>query len=191
MGPESLPNWRNDQGYLPNTQYIQLQLQGGQLAVTGKVNYFATHWFTWHMLTDFYLEAKMNTGNCSGKDAYGLIFRGPPHGAPAGTGYGYVAAFSCDGNFMVYRLEKTDPYTFKELIPWTESEHINTGANKANVMGILAVGNTLSLYANGYRIFQIEDNFYFEGRYGVWVMPALTINYTYQVDEIAHWDLSD
>ena len=54
---------------------------------------------------------------------------------------------------------------------WTPSSYIIAGTNKQNIMGIKAIGNTLTVYANGYQIAEIFDNKYTFGRYGVFVSP--------------------
>ena len=91
-------------------------------------------------LTDFYLQSTFDSGSCSGKDAYGLIIRGPEH--LAGVSYGYVVAFSCDGQYWIFRLDGANPFTTKDLVSWTHSDYILAGPNKQNVMGIQAIGDT-------------------------------------------------
>ena len=81
------------------------------------------------------------------------------------------------------------PIPPQELVSWTPSSYILAGTNKQNVMGIKAVGNTLTIYANGHQIAEIFDNKYTFGRYGVFVSPELTANYTYRVVQMSYWDL--
>ncbi len=174
-------------GLLPNTNYIKITVSDAKFYVTGKVPGFSTWYFTWHELSDFYLQSTFDSGSCVGKDAYGLIVRGPEH--QAGVSYGYVVAFSCDGSLHVFRLDGANPYTTQELVTWTPSSYIIAGTNKQNIMGIKAVGNTLTVYANGYQIAEIFDSKYTFGRYGVFVSPDVTANYTYRVVQMSYWDL--
>jgi hypothetical protein len=172
---------------LPNTTYLKITVTDGKFYVTGKVPGFSTWYFTWHELSDFYLQSTFDSGSCSGKDAYGLIIRGPEH--QAGVSYGYVAAFSCDGSLHVFRLDGANPYTTVELVSWTPSSYIIAGTNKQNIMGIKAIGSTLTIYANGYQIAQVTDSKFTFGRYGVFVSPEFTANYTYRVVQMSYWDL--
>jgi len=185
----NINDWTNPvTGLLPNTNYIKIVESDAKFYVTGKMPGFSTWYFTWRELTDFYLQSTFNSGSCTGKDAYGLIIRGPEH--LAGASYGYVVAFSCDGSVWVYRLDSASPYTAVDLLSWTPSDYILAGANKENVMGIKAIGNTLTVYANGHQIAEIFDSKYDFGRYGLFVSPELTANYTYRVVHMAYWDLT-
>jgi hypothetical protein len=189
MTGDNINDWTNPAtGLLPNTNYIKIVESDAKFNVTGKLAGFSTWYFTWHELTDFYLQSTFDSGNCSGKDAYGLIVRGPAH--LAGVSYGYVVAFSCDGSVWVYRLDSANPYKAVDLLSWTPSEHLLAGANKENVMGIKAIGNTLTIYTNGHQIAEIFDSKYDFGRYGVFVSPELTANYTYRVVHMSYWDLT-
>jgi hypothetical protein len=189
MTGDNINDWTNPAtGLLPNTNYIKIVESDAKFNVTGKLAGFSTWYFTWHELTDFYLQSTFDSGNCSGKDAYGLIVRGPAH--LAGVSYGYVVAFSCDGSVWVYRLDSANPYKAVDLLSWTPSEHLLAGANKENIMGIKAIGNTLTIYTNGHQIAEIFDSKYDFGRYGVFVSPELTANYTYRVVHMSYWDLT-
>ena len=184
----NINDWVNPvSGLLPNTNYIKIVESDAKFYVTGKLTGFSTWYFTWHELTDFYLQSTFDSGSCSGKDAYGLIVRGPEH--LAGVSYGYVVAFSCDGQYYIFRLDGANPYTTKDLVTWSKSDYILAGANKQNVLGIKAIGNTLTIYANGHQIADVFDNKYDFGRYGVFVNPDVTANYTYQVVQMSFWDL--
>jgi hypothetical protein len=57
-------------------------------------------------------------------------------------------------------------------------------------MGIQAVGDTITIFANGHQIAQVIDNRYDFGRYGVFVSPDVTWNYTYRVIQMSYWDLT-
>jgi hypothetical protein len=185
----NINDWTNPTtGLLPNTNYIKITQTDGKFYVTGKMPGFSTWYFQWRELSDFYLQSTFDSGSCSGKDAYGLIVRGPEH--QAGVSYGYVVAFTCDGSLWVFRLDGANPYTTQELVTYTPSSYIVAGTNKQNLMGIKFIGNTLTVYANGYQIAEIFDNKYISGRYGVFVSPELTANYTYRVVNMAYWDLA-
>lgn len=174
---------------LPDTDYIQLQFKSGKLYVTGKLLDFSTWWFTYHELQDFYLETTFDTQDCSGSDAYGMILRGPEH--LAGASYGYIVAFTCDGQYWAFRLDDADPWDVEELIDETPSTYIKNGSDQENVMGIRADGKTITIVANGYEIAEFTDKEYSMGRFGAFVRAGDTINYTYRITKLAYWLLGE
>lgn len=179
-------NWASASG-LPDDEFIRLAMGGGLLHVTGKQVDFDTWWFTAITPSDFFIEMKVDTGNCSGKQAYGLILRGPEGAGLEARGYIYT--FSCDGFFRLDRLDNTAPYTMVELIGWTASDHIIDGANQTNVMGVRMSGQDITLYANGYSVADLDDDEYSIGRFGLFVNAGTPGNYTFDVDELSYWDL--
>jgi len=90
----------------------------------------------------------------------------------------------------VFRVDSANPYSAEDLVAWTHSDYIKAGANQTNVMGIQAIGDKLTVYANGHQIAQVTDNHYKSGRYGVFVSPDVTANYTYQIIQMSYWDLA-
>ncbi len=188
MDGKNIEDWTNPAtGLLPDTNNIKIAETNDKFYVTGKQTEFNTWYFTWRELSDFYLQATFNSGTCTGKDAYGLIVRGPQH--LAGVAFGYVVAVSCDGSVWVFRVDSASPYKAVDLVSWTPSQFIVSGSNKQNVLGIKAIGNTITVYANGHQIAQVTDNKYASGRYGVFVNAEQTSNYTYQVVHLSYWDL--
>jgi hypothetical protein len=185
----SISDWWDEHRQLPNTDYIRLTMDDARFYVTGKQPGFSTWYFTWRDLDDFFLEATMDSATCAGQDAYGLIIRGPEH--QAGESYGYVVAFSCDGQYWVFRLDSADPFTTEDLVSWTPSQYINAGQNRLNTIGIEAVGDTLTIYANGYQITEVVDSTYDFGRFGVFVSPQWTTNYIYRVVNLSYWELGE
>ncbi len=181
-------NWIGNDGNLPDSDYIKLDIQDGKMGVTGKNLEFDTWWFTASTLGDAYIEMEVNSGDCEGTDAYGLILRGAPTGEPA---HGYIVALTCDGRFFVRRLDTTDPYTVSQLFIYTPDDSILRGASQINKLGVLAVGEEFTIYANGQIIAYFIDNTFDVGRYGVFVKPGETENYTYAVNRIRVWDLRD
>jgi len=187
---DSPANWVSPDGLLADTDNIRLTHSGSQLSVTGKNLLFETWWFTWPTLSDFYLEITVQTASCTDSDAYGLIFRGSERGAP--TVRGYLAFLTCDGLYRLRRLDAASPtYTATDLIPSTQSTAIHSGPNQTNVLGVQAVGNTLTLYANGYRLAEYTDSTFRSGRFGLLVRSGTDASYTFRVDELRYWDLSD
>lgn len=179
-------NWASGSG-LPDDQYLRLALGNGRLNVTGKQVGWDTWWFTATAPSDFFIEMYVNSGNCSGQQAYGLILRGPQSAGDSGRGYIY--SFACDGSYRLDRLDSTAPYTKVELIPWTQTDYINDGANQDNVLGVEMVGSEIVLYANGFELDSIEDSRYSAGRFGLFVNAGAAGNYTYSIDQLSYWNL--
>jgi hypothetical protein len=188
MNSGSYGNWKSG-GRLPNTELIQISLEGDNMYVTGKKPGFSTWYFSWPTLTDFYIQMEVKTDECSGKDEYGLIVRGPAHGA--GVSYGYIVACTCDGYYHLTRLDSADPYAATDLVASTKSTHIQTGADQKNVIAIKAEGKKLTVFSNGYQLAEVSDVTFSQGRYGVFVQAVETYNYTYHPVQIVYWDLSE
>ncbi len=178
--------WANASGELPDTDFIRLALDSNRLLVTGKPPQFDTWWFTSVAAEDYFIEMEINTGECLGKQAYGLILRGPQSNASA---RGYILTFSCDGAYRLVRLDGLNPYTAVELIPWTENKAINAGANQDNHLGISLIESTISIFANKTLVEAIEDDLYASGRFGLFVNSGIPGNYTFAIDQLAFWDL--
>lgn len=185
MRPGTEINWAGEDGEMPDTDNIRLVLEDDHLLVTGKKWGFDTWWFSWPDVSDFYLEMTVKTETCKGSDAYGFVVRGPLRGAKPTRGY--IVAFSCDGKYLLRRVDGTDPYQSIDLIPWTASSLIHSGSKQTNIIGIEADGGALSVYANRYKVAQFNDDRYSKGRYGVYVRVGETPSYTYKVDELAYW----
>ena len=133
-----------------------------------------------------YIEITARSETCSGKDNFGLFFHVPDK--LANSGYWFV--ISCDG---FYRLSKwdgnTEPKgTYDALINWTASKKIRKGEGQPNRLGVLLMGNKISLYVNGNYLNSYSDATFPGGFFGVFVNSKITPNYTIDVDDMAYWD---
>jgi hypothetical protein len=137
---------------------------------------------TWPTLSDFYLEATFKTGECSGSDRYGLIARVPDAET---ADRGYLVGATCDGN---YSLRKWDGEKMNNLVAWGPSSAIHAGANQTNRVGLLAVGNQLSVYLNGSLIKTIQDNSFTNGSFGLFIGANKTANFTVTVTDVSYWE---
>lgn len=165
-------------------------IDNGRLAMqssqTGKF-----HWrLNYQEFADGYLEAKFETGNCSGNDQYGLIFRAPDYS----NGVGYYFTMTCDGHYGL--REKTDPNTYMNdaemIIPLTESDKINAGANQVNILGVQADGSSLKLYMNDELLDEISNaNLTNTGHMGVYIYARQTAGFTVYLDEISFWNANN
>jgi hypothetical protein len=186
----NLTEWaKPETGALPDDAYIRLQFKDGKLYVTGKQTDFFTWWFSYHFLEDAYVQMTFDSETCSGTDTYGMIIRGPEH--LAGVSYGYVAMFTCDGQYSIFRLDGIDPWQVKTLVDETRTDYLRTGSDKENVIGFQADGDKLTLVVNGYQIAQVQDDKYTKGRIGVFVRSAGVNDYTYRLTNLKYWVLNE
>ena len=139
--------------------------------------------FSWPVISNFYLEMTAKSEECSGLDQFGMMLRATK---PPQEYIGYLYGISCDGQ---YSLRRWNGEKYVTLVDWTSSEHINSGSNQTNRIGILADGTRLSMYANGDLLQDYNDDTHLQGRFGVFVGSAITPNFTALVDEIAQWDI--
>jgi len=185
MNGGNIADWVASDGKLPNTSDIKMKVDDAKFYVIGKRSGWATWWFSAIPLDNVYMEMTAETDVCAAKDSYGMIMRGPEHGA--GKSFGYIFAFSCDGAFQITRLDSASPYSAVTLVGWTNSQYILAGSYQRNVLGIKVDGKILTLYANGYQLTEITDNVYSSGRYGLYIYPESSNDFTYRVVQMAYW----
>ncbi len=168
-------------GYVDNT--VSLTQSDGKLVAVDKL---ADSYITWSTTTvtagNVYAEATANIGSCSGKDASGLALR------IGGDAYdrGYALELSCDGAYRIRKFidVETPP---KTVVDWTTAEAIKQGPNASNRIGFLAEGNTLSAFANGSLLGQVDDNDLVAGTFGLFANAASTAGLTVVFDDFALW----
>jgi hypothetical protein len=187
MNGGNINDWVASDGKLPNTDSIKMMVENAKFYVIGKRPGWSTWWFSPIALDNFYMETTVETQACAGKDSYGMILRGPEHGA--GKSYGYIFAFSCDGYYQITRLDSASPYSAVTLVGWTPSQYIASGSYQKNVLGIKMDGKLITFYANGYQLSEVSDNVYSSGRYGLYIGPDASTDFTYRVVKMAYWML--
>lgn len=180
------PDWVDDMDDGDNwatgeDEYSSVEYEDGYMKIITKTAYDAWR-LTWANPANFYLEAKLQSPECSGSDHYGLMFRSP---RDSGTDQGYLFAVSCDGK---YNLRSWNAPNMTWLINWTESDQINEGADIQNTLGVMAKDNTISLYINGEKVDEIENNTYSQGVFGIFVGGTNTDDMTLWADQIRYWD---
>lgn len=148
---------------------------------------FLTDKFLWWSTTipdidagDLYVEVTAEVGECSGKDAIGLAVRVDPDNRNSG----YTLEFSCDGS---YRIRKLVAGTIQTLLEWTPNDSILSGSDATNVLGFLAQGTTLTVFANGEVLSSIEANAFFKGNFGLFTDAASTPGLTVYFDDFKLW----
>ena len=143
-------------------------------------------WLNYRELGDGYLEAVYETGNCSGADQYGLVFRTPDYF----NGVGYYFTLTCDGKYDL--REKDDPNSLIQdnqlRFKMKESEHIKAGANQTNTLGVWMDGSTIRLFINGHFIDEITDaKITTTGHFGPFIYGRNTAGFKISLDEISYW----
>ena len=159
----------------------KLSMQSSQV---GKFHW----WFNYREIKDAYLEAVFETGNCSGSDQYGLVFRAPDYF----NGVGYYFTLTCDGKYDL--REKDDPDSLIQdnqlRFGMKDTTHLNTGSNQKNILGIWMKGETIRLYLNNQFIDEITDaRLTGAGHFGLFIYARKTPGFKISLDEISYWDI--
>jgi hypothetical protein len=180
------PTWTDamdSQGrwYLVSTENTLFAIEDGALVMTALEPGFDE----WGVAagadqTDFYLEVTAETGSqCSGLDRYGVIFRVPD------PSRGYVFQLSCDGRFRLYLWDGSE---YTGIQNWKLADAVNSGPEKENRMGVMVVGQDVSLYANDQLLGEYTIEEYDQGRFGLVVGASDTDNFEVRVDEVRFWN---
>jgi hypothetical protein len=168
-------NWAND-----NDEFTAIKYENGVMKLTA-VGQLDGWRLSWPVLTNAYLEAKFQTTDCSGSDHYGLMFSSP---YASGTEQGYLFGITCDGR---YNLRKWDSPNMTTLEGWTDSDAINIGDNAQNTLGVMTDDGTITLYINGEKVKEVEENTFKTGVFGVFIGSDNVENLTIWVDQIRYW----
>jgi len=134
-----------------------------------------------------YIELTANSGTCTGKDSYGIIFRVPVFREPE---QGYLYEVTCDGYYRLWKWDgKVAPNGLAtSLINWKQSDAIRSGADQSNRLGVMSVGNKITLYMNGEKLGEALDNSYAAGFFGVFVLSRTSDDYTVKFDAMKYWE---
>ncbi len=186
----SAPDYRD--GFNSDVTWVGPSFEGAANITTGGVHratdYLADSFLWWSTTIpdidagNVYVEITAEARDCSGKDAYGLAVRVEPDNRDSG----YMLEFSCDGAF---RLRKLFAGRIQALIDWSPSPAIDND-DGINTMGFLAVGNQLSVFANGELLGQAEDATFFSGNYGLYANAQVTPGMTVEFDDFKLWYVS-
>jgi hypothetical protein len=168
--------------FLFEDDHLKMEIEDGQLELTA---FNAESWEGWsttgYVLENFYLEVTGTTGpECSGKDRFGVIVRADD------PNEGYLFGISCDGFF---RLRSWDGESFTTLQEWTSSSHIRIGPNETNRIGLMARGDELRLFVNGFEVAVVEDDAFDQGAFGVFVSSASTEDFIVTISDARYWVL--
>jgi hypothetical protein len=172
--------WGLESPYDDNNTRVEVKNNALVLTSSGTAG-----WHGWRLsyLTplDFYLEATIQTKDCSSSDLYGLMFRAPDNQ----TGYWY--GVTCDGRF---NLRSGDINDFTDITGYTKSDAILAGSNQTNRFGVWIKGSKISLYANGKLLGDYTDTTYPDsGKFGLFIARQKTATFVIQCTQIAYWNV--
>lgn len=114
-------------------------------------------------LRDFYLEATLYAGLCSGKDEYGVLFRASPPSAY------YRFGITCNGQVS---LDRVYGGTASSPQPWVRTASVPSGAFTSSRVGITARGDTFQVYINDEFQFEASDPMLTGGLVGFYAKSA-------------------
>jgi hypothetical protein len=70
---------------------------------------------------------------------------------------------------------------------WTDSDVINIGDNAQNTLGVMTDDGTITLYINGEKVKEVEENTFKTGVFGVFIGSDNVENLTIWIDQIRYW----
>ena len=182
----SSPTWHEDfadssDWGLYSDVHVRFELGDHELLMTAFNPNFYNGWLlSWRRDDNFYLEATVEVGACSGRDAFGLMFRAP------NASNGYLYGISCSGEYV---LRTWNGEKMSNLVVWTSNSAIPSGPDSTRRIGVWASGDELSLYVDGQFLRQITDSTYTNGLFGLFISSASTPDFTVRVTAVDYWDL--
>lgn len=182
LGPPSLvDNFRDSNNWsLYEDDHVSFRIRDDELAMVAFNANGRDGWMlSWPDAADIYLEMTAQPEDCQNLDRYGLIFRSEAND-------GYLLGLSCDGR---YSLRAWDGEQFDAIIDWTALPAISSGSGQALRLGVMAVGDQITLYINGQIIDQVEDDLFGDGGVGVFIGADETEDFRVEVSEFAFWEL--
>jgi hypothetical protein len=182
------PDWvdenKSEFWTLGDSDYDSASIENGKLKIVALADLPGWRIANTVELGTAYIEADVKMGSkCSGKDAYGIVFRVPKN---VGYNQGYFFGITCDG---FYNLRAWDGLKEKDntLIYYTASGAINKGANQTNRLGVMTVDDRILLYVNGEYVNEVVDETYDLGYFGVFINRDKTDDLTVYVDRVRYW----
>jgi hypothetical protein len=183
-------SWNKDPGDQVLESVTTVSVADGKLSMqssqVGKFHW----WLNYRLIDNAYLEAIYETGNCSGNDEYGLVFRAPDYF----NGVGYYFTLTCDGKFDL--REKTEPNSLIQenqlRFGMQSSDLINSGPNQKNTLGVWMNGETIRLYINKQFLGEITDaELTASGHFGPFIYARKTPGFKISLDEISYWTITN
>lgn len=163
--------------------YTAIRVENGALVMT---SHYATGYRGWRTggtkLQNAYIEATVQTGECSGSDLYGLIVRSPDFVK------GYWFQVTCEGKWAFGYWDGSQYVELKTSANPVSA--VNSGSNQTNRLGVMANGDQFTLFINGQQVGDAVDaTFKDAGSYGMLISARNTPNFTTYTQEFKYWNL--
>jgi len=182
--PTTTSEFRRDYGSWDNVPDDDVTKTYEQRALHVRVD--RMEWVTWSVhqkisAADFLAEVETSLIDAPASSEYGLVFRLTDQDF-------YFFAISSNG---YYSLARSDDGEWSDLVPWTESNLIATGAGAANLLAVLAEGPVITLIVNGEALTQVEDDTYSVGEVGLAVGTFDEAGVEVAFDNFRYWQLDE
>lgn len=157
---------------IPLTKQGEVNIKNGELnLIIKEPDTFLFSVLEGEVYDDFYAEITASPSLCSGKDAYGFMFR-------AVNRY-YRYSLSCDGEV---RLDLILEQSALPLQPWMVSACVPSAAPSEVRLGVWAVGNEFRLFIDGTHQFTVTNEAISKGSLGVFARSvgetAVTVSFS-------------
>jgi hypothetical protein len=129
---------------------------------------------------DFYLEVMLRTELCSPNDEFGVMVRLTPGSE------NYRIGLHCDGRARITRVLIDSSVA---LLPPTSSPVIIPGAPAANRLAVMASGDTLAVFLNGFEAFRVRDRAIISGRFALFALARHSRQLTVAFDDLDIYEL--
>jgi hypothetical protein len=181
---DSYVNWSWPTG---SDSFLEVAFGNGYMEMTGLTTMAGWRLPLTMQQINTYIELTANSGTCKGKDSYGIIFRVPVFREPE---QGYLYEVTCDGYYRLWKWDgKVKPNgQATSLLNWKQSDAIRAGADQTNRLGVLSVGNKITLYMNGEKLGEAQDSSYGAGFFGVFVLSRISDEYKVKFDAMKYWE---
>ena len=181
---DSYVNWSWPTG---SDNFLEVAFGNGVMEMTGLTTMAGWRMPLVSQQINTYIELTANSGKCTGKDSYGIIFRVPVFKEPE---QGYLYEVTCDGYYRLWKWDgKVAPSGHATvLLNWKQSDAIRDGADQSNRLGVMSVGNKITLYMNGEKLGEALENSYAAGFFGVFVLSRTSDDYTVKFDAMKFWE---
>ena len=184
--PTGKDSFDNDNNWtLFNNDCFATTIAGGKFVMEAKGAPELSCWeVSWPLIKDYYYQSEVvMPAECNANDRFGLFFRAPDNER------GFLFGIQCDGK---YSLSSWDGETTNVFVAPTDNTIVSTAPESINVVGVLVDGATMSIYANGQFLAQVQNvGFTDNGKIGYFVRAALEDEgFVVQYDNLAVWLLN-
>ncbi|HUN22060.1 MAG TPA: hypothetical protein PK299_02885 [Anaerolineales bacterium] len=125
--------------------------------------------------TDFYAQITLQKSQCAIGDFAGLLFRLQDPNNFLGV------LLDCQQNWRILRWNGGK---LEWLTDWQANSAIKPLALEANLIGVQALGNTFDIFINDSKIHTFQDDFWSDGKFGVFVGSMQSGNFTATFDDL-------